>query len=645
MVEAASLPADDGREPLDPSRILSPAAVNYVQLLASVEDYAIFTLDLEGRIMDWNLGAHKIKSYMPEEIIGQHFSIFYSQEDRDRKLPEMELEIVLEKGRFTDEGWRLRKDGSRFWASVTITAIPADDGSICGFLKITRDLTDRMLATEELRQTEERFRLLLESVWDHAIFMLDAEGHIISWNEGARRLKGYEEHEVLGKHFSLFYPPVTRAEQTAALLRLVLKDGRAESEGWRLRKDGSKFWGQVSMTAVHDAKGELRGFAKVTRDLTERRNVQRLEEANQRKNAFLATLAHELRNPLAPILVGVDVILRSADDLGAVRRVAPMLHRQVTQMAHLIDDLLDMSRVETGKATLVKSQFTLDSVLESAIETIMPGLEERGHEFVVRKPQQEIILEADHSRISQVISNLLSNAVKYTPPGGRIVLDVSTASADTLRVSVSDNGIGIAPAMQDRVFELFEQASSGSGGGLGIGLTLVKALVEMHGGTVGVTSAGVGGGSEFRVVLPVVASYGQPTGAKETSHVEPGKSAPLRVLVADDGKNAADILAMFWQLEGMETAVAYDGLQAVEIAETFKPDFIFMDLGMPNMDGYEAARRIRMFSRGVVIVALSGWGEDEDRKRSAYSGFDDHLVKPTNPEILREVMAKFRAKS
>ncbi|HEX7261203.1 MAG TPA: PAS domain-containing protein, partial [Luteolibacter sp.] len=249
-------------------------------MVASVEDYAIFMMNLDGSVLSWNAGAERLKGYTPREIIGENFSRFYSPEDLAQGLPDSELQTAFRTGKFTDEGWRCRKDGSSFWAAITITSIRANTGEVAGFLKITRDLSQHRQAAESLRASEERQRLMIESVQDYAIFLLDPEGHVMSWNSGAHRIKQYEEHEILGMHFSIFYPPEARAIGVpAGLLSRALRKGRAEDEGWRLRKDGTRFWGNVIITALYDGKKELQGFAKITRDLTGQRQIEVLRES------------------------------------------------------------------------------------------------------------------------------------------------------------------------------------------------------------------------------------------------------------------------------------------------------------------------------------------------------------------------------
>ena len=321
-------------------------------LIANIHDYAIFMLDADGHVLTWNLGAERIKGYTADEIVGRHFSVFYPAEANAREWPQYELQVAAQEGRFEDESWRLRKDGSRFWANVIITALRDKTGALVGFAKVTRDLTERRAHEERLRESEERFRLIIEGVSDYAIFMLDPEGKVASWNRGAERIKGYRADEIIGQHFSRFYPPADLADRKPEReLRRALADGRVEDEGWRLRKDGSRFWANVVITALHDATGVHRGFAKVTRDLTERRRIEALEQSERSMNEFLAMLAHELRNPLAPIRNAVNVMrLSEAGDTTTWAR--DVIDRQVTHLTRLVDDLLDISRITSGKITL-----------------------------------------------------------------------------------------------------------------------------------------------------------------------------------------------------------------------------------------------------------------------------------------------------
>ncbi len=322
-------------------------------LVEAVIDYGIFILDPQGFVVSWNTGAQKLKGYTAGEIIGRHFSTFYSPEAVASGWPEEELRRAVRDGRIEDEGWRIRKDGSRFWANVTITPIYGDGGALTGFAKVTRDLTERRAHEEELRASEERFRLLVESVRDYAIFMLDTDGIVRSWNAGAHSIKGYTADEIIGRHFSVFYTPQDReAGKPAHGLRTAIANGRTEDEGWRVRKDGSVFWADVVITAVRDRNGELIGFAKVTRDMTERRRFEELERSSQMMNEFLAMLAHELRNPLAPIRNAVTVMQLESLPSPTLRNCRDIIDRQLTHVTRLVDDLLDIGRLTTGKVKL-----------------------------------------------------------------------------------------------------------------------------------------------------------------------------------------------------------------------------------------------------------------------------------------------------
>lgn len=372
--------------------------------------------------------------------------------------------------------------------------------------------------------------------------------------------------------------------------------------------------------------------------------LEDLRTIDRRKDHFLATLAHELRNPLAPILTGIAVIENSQENPELIGRVSTMIHRQVRFMVDLIDDLLEISRIKTGKIVLKKTIHPLSELLKQAVDNSAPGIAENGHELQVTGPAEEPIwVEVDASRLVQIISNLLSNAARYTSHGGKIALRAEVADKD-IRLIVTDNGHGIERSEHESIFELFHQSQIGEEQGLGIGLALVKTLVELHDGTVSVRSEGKDKGSEFIVHLRGCVVEGDP---HDTPARSDGDSASAgvgtecaKVLVVDDGQSAADILAMFFEMEGKEVAVAYDGLSAVEKVKHFAPDLVVMDLGMPVMDGFEAASRIREFRPDIRLVALSGWGRGEDRERATEAGFHHFLVKPVNPDDLRTLLSE-----
>jgi PAS domain S-box-containing protein len=607
-------------------------------LVEGVRDYAIFLLDPSGRVATWNAGAQRIKGYSADEIIGHHFSEFYPSEARDRNWPQRELEEAVRVGRFEDEGWRLRKDGTRFWANVVITPIYDRDGVHRGFSKITRDLSEKREQEERLRQSEERFRLLLEGIQDYAIYMLDAEGRVTSWNAGAQRITGYAASEILGQSFERFYPPEdVIAGLPAAELRAATLNRRAEDHGWRVRKDGTRFWAEVVVTALHDEKGQLRGFAKVTRDLSEKKRIENLEEQGRHLTEFLAMLAHELRNPLAPIrsALGIMAINREATPQTAWCR--DVIERQTTHLTRLVDDLLDVSRITRGKLPMQTATMDLNAAVARAVEAARPLVESRKHRFDVSMPSDAIAINADMTRIVQVITNLLNNAAKYTPDGGAISLSVTTEGNNAV-IRVKDNGIGIPAHMLEQVFDLFAQGErtlARTEGGMGIGLTLARRIVTLHGGSIGATSPGVGQGTEFTVRLPLLPRYAAELPvARSTQDYAP--SERRSVVVVDDNKDAAESMAMLLRTVGHDVHIENDGTAALQRLTAQLPDVVLLDIGLPGIDGYEVARRVRAHpgGEGVRIYAMTGYGQDEDRRRSLAAGFDGHLVKPVTPSDL-----------
>ncbi|MBV8900422.1 MAG: PAS domain-containing sensor histidine kinase, partial [Verrucomicrobia bacterium] len=553
-----------GPEGASPNLQSPDADEHFRDVVEDIQGYAIFLLDAAGRVASWNTGAQRLKGYQAEEIIGKYFSIFYPPDALQRGWPDYELKVAAQVGSFVDEGWRLRKDGSRFWANVTITALKLPNGTLRGFLKITRDLTERKQAEEALRQSEERFRLLVEGVQDYAVFMLDPGGHVASWNVGAERLKGYSRQEILGKHFSIFYPPdALAADKPAWELRKALEYGRVEDEGWRVRKDGTRFWANVVITAIYDKERVLQGFGKVTRDMTERRKIELLQETDRQKNEFLALLAHELRNPLAPIRNALHILGLPGADALKVERARLMAERQVNHMSTLLDDLVDLARINQGRFEVHKEVLDLNSVVNHAVEAIQPGCDQRKQHLSANFPPHPIWVYGDRTRLEQVIGNLLSNATKYTDPGGRIWVGVDATETE-VKVRVQDSGIGIEPMMLPLIFNLFVQAErrlDRSVGGLGIGLTLVRQLVELHGGKVDAFSPGPGKGSEFVVRLPVVSNKQGPEQLPPTAvaaTAQPAGSADVRMLIVDDNVDSADCLAMVVQLlQGYACQIAY----------------------------------------------------------------------------------------
>jgi PAS domain S-box-containing protein len=857
-----------------------------------VREYAIFLLDPTGHVLSWNAGAEQFKGYQAEEIIGRHFSCFYPEEAVLAGAPERALSLAEVEGRYENEGWRVRKDGSLFWANVVITALRDDSGTLRGFLKITRDMTERRATEEVLR----RAGLTLNAVFEAspaAIIAIDLDINCTLWNPAAERIFGWTASEVLGRplpnvpthklpefhanlastrrgefltgleterlrkdgslvhvsvataalrddagaitglmavitnitdrkraeeallqserrfarfmqqlpglawikdlkgryvyvndaaeaafqtsraelygrtdlevfpretaerfrendcralesgtgvqvtetlehangivHVSLVskFPisgpsgepelvggmaiditELKQAEQvleeserrfrqlaesinevfwmsnpetteilyispayervwgrTCASLRehprsfldAVLADDRERVRAAALdqhargeptdleyrisRPDGTIRWIRDRGFPVKDAAGRVYRFVGIAEDTTEKKQAEEaLKEANRRKDEFLATLAHELRNPLAPIRTGLELMKLAGDDRQVIDDARGLIERQLAQMVRLIDDLLDVSRITRGRLELRTQRIPLAAAVQVALEATGGFIESCGHELSVELPPEPIELDADLTRLAQVFSNLLNNAAKYTEQGGRIWLSAEAHDGEVV-VRVRDTGIGIPAELLPDVFEMFTQVDQSlerSRGGLGIGLTLARRLVEMHKGTIEARSGGAGLGSEFIVRLPAArgspASEPSPCGAG----TRPAGRANRKILVVDDNRDAALTLSKLLRRMGNDVQTVHDGEEAVDAASAFRPELVLLDIGLPKLNGYDAARQIRDQSWGkdMILVALTGWGQDDDRRRSREAGFDHHLVKPVDPDAL-----------
>ena len=940
-------------------------------LIQGTKDYAIFMLDPEGRVASWNTGAERIKGYKAEEIIGQHLSRFYPPSAIESGWPQHELEVAQKEGRFEDEGWRIRKDGARFWANVVITALRDDQGRLRGFLKVTRDLTARREAEESARrllqeetarvaaeksaqvarraQSDERrqreqLHVTLSSIGD-AVIVTDVNGHvtflnpvaqvltgwgqveavgkplenifhivneetrqpaenpvakvlregaivglanhtvliakygaerpiddsaapirgedgkvagvvlvfrdvsearqaietrlrlaaivessddaiisktlggtIVSWNQGAERLYGYTAEEMIGKSIAMIVPTDHPDELPAIVEKLKRGERLEHYETVRVRKDGTRVDVSLTISPIKNSEGKVIGASKIARDITmskreaeasrflaeaskvlaalldvpstlqkvarlsvprfadwctvdilepdgslrrmavvtadpanaqaasdleryfppdpeapqgvwnvlrtgqhelvpemtdamlreripdeERLAVLRrlgmtsfiavplkargetlgvitfvsakpgrrydsldlavaedlaqragiaienarlyaeLRQADRLKDEFLAMLAHELRNPLAPIRNSLQIMKQPAASPEVVACVREIAERQVDHMARLLDDLLDVSRISRGTIDLRQDIVDMASVVNHTVEAVGPLMESRGHDLAVSLPLEPIAVRGDAARLEQILTNLLNNAAKYTDPGGHITL---TAERDKNQVilRVRDTGIGIAHEMLPRIFDLFVQAErrlDRSQGGVGIGLTLVRKLVELHGGSVVAVSPGLGQGSEFVVRLPAFAEKSMTAEGKRSDGPHPTPTLPRRrVLVVDDNVDAADTLAMLLRLKGQEVRVVHDGPSSLEAARQFQPNLVLLDIGMPGLDGYEVCRRLRQEpdTQKALVVAMTGWGQEEDRRRSLEAGFDQHFVKPVGAKTLDKLL-------
>jgi PAS domain S-box-containing protein len=888
-------------------------------LVEGTHDYALFLLDAGGHVSSWNPGAERIKGYKADEVLGQHFSRFYSADDVRAGKPARALAVAEDQGRYEEEGWRLRKDGSRYWASVLITALHDEAGNLRGFSKITRDISLRKEAeetarrlfqeqtareaaeanAEALRNEREWLRVTLLSIGD-AVLAADAQGRVTLMNPVAGTLTGWAPDEARGRpmaevfritneqtgrpaedpvarvlregaviglanhtvltardgtvrpiddsaapitdshgrvlgvvlvfhdvtdkrasenalrrseerlrlivehspaavamldrdvrylywsrrwitdfgladedlrgrtHYDVFpglparwievhrrclagateradedhfvgpdgreewlrwevqpwrddrgeigglliFSEVITArrnaelarreveerlrgifEQTAAGIALCDLDGRfelvnrrfgeltgrpaeelyalgiqdvthpddrAKGPSWLagqapgtaetryLCPDGSEVWVSSSVSVVHRPDGEPAHALAVVIDISDRKRIElenarlyhELQEADRRKDEFLATLAHELRNPLAPIRNSLHILRACGVDGRLAQQATDMMARQVDHIVRLVDDLLEVSRVVRGKIELRPERLELAAIVRRAAEMAQPALDAQGQELVLSLPDRPVYVRGDAVRLTQVLNNLLNNAAKYSNHAGRVWLEVEPAG-DQVETRVRDSGVGIPAELLGRVFDLFVQGDrtlARSQGGLGIGLTLVRKLVELHGGSVTARSAGPGRGSEFVVRLPTLPE-GDPAAAGPAG-VPNGQHSRLRVLVVDDNVDAAESLAVMIRLWGHEVHLAHDGRSALAAAAALRPDVVLLDIGMPGMDGYEVARRLRQDPDlgAAVMVAVTGWGQEDDRRRSHEAGFTFHLTKPVDPRLLEEFL-------
>jgi PAS domain S-box-containing protein len=950
---------------------LAQAEQRFRLLVEGVQEYAIFMLDPKGNIASWNPGAERIKGYQPHEIIGKHFSVFYPPEDVASGKPKRELEIAVATGKYEEEGWRLRKDGSRFWASVVITGLKDAQGNLQGFAKVTRDMTDRReaedaarrlfeeetsrrlaessarraeRAQQDERQQREQLQVTLSSIGD-AVIVTDMEGRITflnpvaaaltgwkpeeaagqpldnvfrilkeesrqtvespvrkalregvivglanhtilirrdgqetpiddsaapirgeggtvagvvlvfrdvtqarrametqtclaaiiessedaiigkdlngivtSWNRGAERLYGYTAEEMIGRPLAILSAPEYPDEMPAIMERLKRGELVEHFETVRVRKDGARLNVALTISPIRNAEGVIVGASKIARDITarvrneaslrflaeaskrlaalldvpstlqkvaslavpyfadwcavdliepdgsvrrvadahadpsresrarelyERYSAERnapvgfwhvlhsgqselledvtdpslagsvrdeatrqlarelglrsyigvplvvrgtvqgvinfvaaesrrtfgevdlrlaedlayrasiaienarlyadLCQADQRKDEWIAMLAHELRNPLAPIRNALHIMKMPGADGRVIDNARQLMERQVQYMVRLVDDLLDVSRIMRGKIDLRRESVSLANIITRAVEIAQPMVDAQGQELIVSTPPEPLVLNADPTRLAQIVSNLLHNAAKFSTRKGRIWLTVER-DTDEVAIRVRDEGAGIRPELLPHIFDLFVQGDRSlerTQGGLGIGLTVVRRLVALHGGTISARSEGPGKGSEFVVNLPGVEQGRQPPAeAPAKARTASGNGSSRRVLVVDDNVDAAESAALLLKMWGHAVQVAYNGPAAVQAADEFQPEIVVLDIGLPGLNGYEVARHLRQQPRKVTLVAVTGYGQEEDRRRTQEAGFDHHLTKPMDPQALRGILER-----
>jgi PAS domain S-box-containing protein len=590
-------------------------------LVQSILDYAIYLLDPNGFVTSWNAGAEGIKGFQTDEIVGQHFSKFYTEEDRKARMPERVLETARREGKFEGEGWRVRKDGSRFWASVVVDAIKDDSGEVIGFAKITRDMTEKRIAQQALLEAERSFRFLVQSVTDYAIYMLDPSGRVTSWNAGAERIKGYRPDEIIGQHFSRFYAPEDfDAGVPKRALETARKTGRYEAEGWRVRKDGTHFWASVVIDAIKDDNGELIGFAKITRDMTEKRENQlRLEESreqlyrSQKMEALgqlTGGLAHDFNNLLTAIMGASELALRSLDDPEKLKRMLDGVRGSAQRGASLTKQLLAFARAQQ----LEIKQIDLQPFFAEVTTLVRPSIRSN-IELVIETSDQLWPVDADAGALELAILNLAFNARDAMKDGGSLKISAHNVVLDGkpdglkgehVAVTVADTGTGMTAEVRERVFEPFF-TTKGFGEGTGLGLSQVFGFANQIGGGITVDSK-PGQGATFILYLPASKGSVRANGETRTE----GKKGMGRVLIVEDDALLAELAAGMLAELGFEGVVTHSAKEALEqLAGGERPKLVFSDIVMPGgISGIELARKVRDRFPELPILLTTGYSEE-----------------------------------
>ena len=620
-------------------RKLAEAARSKLAAIVESSDDGIVSKDLNGMITSWNRGAERLFGYTAKETIGQHISMLFPP---DRLNEELNILKRIRNGETIShfETVRRRKDGSLFHVSLTVSPIVDSLGNIVGASKIARNITKRKSAEEALRQSESRLQAFLETA-AICLHRVGPDGNILWANEAELTLLGYPAEEYIGRHIKEFH--VDQEVISNILNRLHNGEVITNCKARMKCKNGSIRTVMIDSSVLWD-HGRFIHTQCFTRDITENERLeQSLKEANRHKDEFLATLAHELRNPLAPVRNALMILNTFGPPEPVLKRAREIIDRQVLQMVRLIDDLLDVSRITRGILELRRESVPLSKVIDQAIETSRPHIEQGRHQFSFLLPPEPIHVDCDPVRLAQIFSNLLINACKYTDNGGCISLVAARDDREVV-VRVKDNGVGIPVENLPKMFEMFAQVSPNSNkskSGLGIGLSLARRLVEMHGGRIEALSEGSGKGSEFVVRLPVIDHDEAPQTVSQDSSRVLKASVRQRILIVDDSYDIADSLSTLLKHAGHEVQIAHDGFHAIEAAQGFRPNVVLLDIGMPKMDGIEACERIRREPWGaeIYIVALTGWGAPLDQERTAKVGFNAHLVKPVDPESLMHMIA------
>lgn len=622
----------------------------YRLMTEEIQDVAVFFMDAHGVISTWNRAAEVMKGFTADDAIGHHLELLYTEEDRRRGWAQHNLQEAVRHGFYKEETWRRKKGGSRFWARIALTALKDHSGKLLGFSKITMDLTDHKLLETCVKEREQTRRILRAAnagtwTWNPdkgEVTVCENFLHLLG-HSGGDTVLSFDDW--LG-YFHADDRPLVLARLQAAReqvpfemeFRLRMADGRScwffSHADWHRELDADPW-------QLNGVNVQIQSIKAAEEDV--HAAMQKLRDTDARKDEFLAMLAHELRNPLAPIRSAAEVMRRSSALDDRLRRTSEVIARQCDHLTSLVDDLLDVSRVTRGLVQLVKVPLKIRHILTDAIEQANPTIQARQHQLSVMHAPKEAAVLGDEKRMVQVVSNLLNNAAKYTPPGGLIEIDTALQDG-MLCLSVKDNGIGMEPDTAEHAFELFSQAKrtpDRSGGGLGLGLALVKSLVELHGGTVSCRSQGLGKGSTFTVCLPLAPARDDRDHRPGSSHT--GATArQLRIVVVDDNVDAADMLAMLLEGQGHSVRTFSSARAALEASQLGSADVYLLDIGLPEIDGYELARRLKARvepgSGQPVFIAVTGYGQESDRTEAVRAGFSQHLVKPVDPAKLLAVL-------
>ncbi len=619
-----------------------------------VKDVAIFFMDPHGIIKTWNRAAEEMKGFTAKDAIGSHLRLLYTPQDAERGWPEHNLGEARKNGFYREETWRQRKDGGVFWARVALTALHDDTGELIGFSKVTVDLTDHKMLERCIKEREQIKRVL--NAANAGTWTWHPEKDEIEVSENLLALLGQPGGEKTMKldDWISFVHPEDRAavrerfrkarlqsprEHVAMNVRMCPKHARCRwfymHADWYRERDDSPF----ELSGVNVDIQELKSTESELRNA-----YDKLKEADARKDEFLAMLAHELRNPLAPIRSAAEVLRTVKLDDARMRQTSEVIARQADHMTSLVDDLLDVSRVTRGLVELEKHPVDVRHIVNDAVEQVNPIIRQRRHHLSLQLSPDACVVLGDRKRLVQVIANLLNNSAKFTQEGGNILVRMQVEESQVV-LTVNDDGIGMEPELAERVFELFAQAErtpDRASGGLGLGLALVKSLVELQGGTVKCTSEGLGQGSTFTVWLPLAHAdtKGEWPETEEPAGQQRGKG--LRVLVVDDNVDAAEMLAMLLQQTGHDVWVENESWRALERSRRVPPDVFLLDIGLPEIDGNELARRLKAQpeTAEAVLIAVTGYGQEHDRARALASGFSHHFVKPVDPAELTSLLAR-----